>query len=372
MKRLWILGLALALVLTMAGSVWGTGGGADDPAISLSYLEDVFTPELESAYTAAINGGLGGTYRTQLTAFTEEAAARKLSSQEAAADTPQKLAGTILLKKGDMLTAAPGCKITVRSGSITADTSYLVDVTHGRAVTKYATLAPGTLYMMGDTDSGELLAASATCELTVSGVARLDPSGATDYGSMAQALHTMGLFQGTATGYSLENTANRAQGLVMFLRLLGLEEEALSYSGSCPFADVPASHWAYRYVAYAYSQGLTTGTSAARFAPEGAITCQHYATFLLRALHYDEGGDFTYSTAVADLAELGLFNQAETAALSSGSFFRYKMVYLSYYALFGVDQATGQLLMNRLTRSGAVDTADLSRGLLQVAGKRIS
>ena len=371
MKRLWIFLMALILGAALSGSVLGSGDSGD-PVVSLSYLEQVFTPEMEEAYQAAVYGGLGAAYRDALMDFTEEAAARRLADQQAASAIRQRMSGTVVLKKGDMLTAEPGCKVTVLSGSLVADTSYLVDVTRGQVVAKYATLSPGTLYMMGDTTTGELLVSSATCELTVSGVCRLDPSDATDYGSMAQALRTMGLFQGTAGGFSLENTANRAQGLVMFLRLLGLEEEALSYSGSCPFTDVPRSHWAYSYVAYAYSQGLTTGTSATNFSPDRAITCQHYATFLLRALHYSEGTEFSYQTAVSDLASLGLFDSGETAVLSAGAFYRYKMVYLSYYALFGVDQATGNLMMNDLTRSGMVDTADLSAALLQVSGRRIS
>ena len=208
--------------------------------------------------------------------------------------------------------------------------------------------------------------------LTLALVALLTVSAfAADFTHCADALNDLGLFQGTGRGYALQNTASRVQGLVMFLRILGLEEEALAYKGSCPFTDVPKSHWAYSYVAYAYSQGLTTGTSATTFSPDRAITCQHYATFLLRALHYRENTDFTYNSAVADLSNLGLFSRTETASLSSGSFFRYKMVYLSYYALFGVDQDTGLLLMNQLVSDGAVSRQALADGLCRAVGGRI-
>lgn len=371
-KRFCMLLPAAALLLTMTGSVLSAGGDASDPVVSLSYLEQVFTPELRSDYTVSIHSRLGQAYRDSLLSFTESMGAGRLAAQRAAAGTARSAAGRLLLKQGDVLTLAPGCKLTLKSGSVTADTSYLVDVTHGRTVTKLSALAQKTLYMMGDTDSGELRIHSATCELVIDGVYRLSPGAGPDYGSMAEALDCMGLFQGTGSGYALENSASRAQGLVMFLRILGLEEEALSYTGASPFTDVPKTHWAYPYVAYAYAQGLTSGTSADRFSPDRAITCQHYATFLLRALHYREGSDFTYAGALKDLAALGVFSQQEVDTLSAGVFYRYKLVYLSYYGLFGVDQSTGRLMMNELTERGAVKKTSLSDGLCRVVGQRIS
>ena len=181
----------------------------------------------------------------------------------------------------------------------------------------------------------------------------------------------MGLFLGTNTGFQLEATADRAQGLVMFLRLLGLEDEALAYTGSCPFTDVK-DHWAERYVAYGYSQGLTGGTSPTTFSPNSKITCQQYATFLLRALGYTENEDFTYANAVNDLTAQGILTAAEARGLSSGDFARYKMAYLSFAGLFGVDQEQGGLLMNDLVDSGAVTRQQLAQGLAQVTGGKIS
>ena len=371
MKRCLIVLLCAVLAVTMAGSVLGAGGTAGDPAVTLSYLDEVFTPALEEDYTRAVLGGLGSTYRTAFSQAAEAVATQRQANQKAAASIPQKAAGSMTLKQGDMLTIAPGCKVTLLSGTVAADTSYLIDVTNGRAVTKLTNLAQNILYMLGDSTTGELVVRSATAELTVNGVYRLSPSDSVDYGSLAQALSAMGLFQGTGRGFALESTANRAQGLVMFLRILGLEDEALAYTGSCPFTDVPRSHWASSYVAYAYHQGLTTGTSATTFSPDRAITCQHYATFLLRALNYREETDFTYNSAVGDLVTLGLFSQTETNTLSSGAFYRYKMAYLSYYALFGVDQGTGLLLMDRLVRDGSVSRQSLAAGLCLAVGGRI-
>ena len=68
--------------------------------------------------------------------------------------------------------------------------------------------------------------------------------------SNADRLHDLGLFRGTGSGYALDKTATRMQGLIMLIRLLGEEEEALSFTDPCPFTDV-ASGDPSRYAAYA-------------------------------------------------------------------------------------------------------------------------
>lgn len=76
----------------------------------------------------------------------------------------------------------------------------------------------------------------------------------------ADQLASLHLFQGTANGYQLDRAPTRMQGLVMLICLLGLEQEALDYSGDSPFTDLT---WGQSYAAYAYANGLTRGTSAA-------------------------------------------------------------------------------------------------------------
>lgn len=371
MKRIWIALLILILTFAMVASALGAAGDATDPVVSLSYLDEVFGPAMEEQSRDLVDKGLAGTYASQFSVLADTIGAHRLSA--ARADSASKSAeGTVLLKKGDLFTAAPGTQVQLKDGSVAAGTSYLIDVTNGKAVPKGSSLQKKILYMMSDSQTGDLTVASETAELYVSGVYTLTASAATDYGSIAGALHTMGLFQGTGTGYALESGATRAQGLVMFLRILGLEDEALAYTGTCPFADVPSGHWAYRYVAYAYQKGLTNGTSASQFSPDTAIIAKHYLTFLLRALHYTENTDFTYDTAPASAVRLKLFSQAEMNVLTAGTFRRSRMVYVSYYGLFGVDQAKNQLLMTVLVDGGAIRKADLYHAICQVCGKRIA
>lgn len=364
MKRVTTFCLALLL---LAGLAWAAGDGSD-PVVSLSYLEQDFTPSLKADFNRRITGGLGAAARDSLRSLQDHRAALRLDEKRASSGTAIKRAGVLLCKRGDLLTLLPGCKLTVKYGSIAPTGASLSDISHGQSVLPGTSLTPETLYMAAS--DCELTVSTATCELTINGVYRLLPSTEPDYGSIAAALNAMGLFRGAGarTGYNLEAGTTRAEGLVMFLRALGLENEALSYQGGSPFADVPASHWAERYVAYAQAQGLTAGTGPNRFSPDEAITCQQYGTFLLRALNYKEDTDFRYDTALTDLVNLGLFTGTEISSLSAGRFRRYQMAYLSYRALFGADQESGRLLMNRLTSGGAVETDAVARGLELVTG----
>ena len=79
----------------------------------------------------------------------------------------------------------------------------------------------------------------------------------------AVKLNTLGLFKGTDIGFELEREPTRLEGAVMFVRLLGGEEEALTQEYSHPFTDVP--QWASPYVGFLYKHKLTKGIAATQF-----------------------------------------------------------------------------------------------------------
>lgn len=112
--------------------------------------------------------------------------------------------------------------------------------------------------------------------------------------SHAQALKNLGLFRGVSdTDFDLERPATRVEAVVMLIRLLGRENDALSRHDWHPFMDVP--EWANDYVGYAYAEGLSNGISATEFGT-GEVNSAMYLTFALRALGYSDAlGDFTWS-----------------------------------------------------------------------------
>lgn len=169
--------------------------------------------------------------------------------------------------------------------------------------------------------------------------------------SRADALFSLGLFQGTDAGYELEAGATRIQGLIMLLRLLGVEDEALVCDAPMPFADVP--DWASGYAAYAWKMGYTDGTGPCTFDPNGALDAKSYVTLLLRALGYNDfQGDFDWSTALDDSVDFGLMTQSSAAALPGVPFIRGLLAELSYCALTMPLKGQRGTLAERLTDEG--------------------
>lgn len=65
----------------------------------------------------------------------------------------------------------------------------------------------------------------------------------------AAALKQLGLFKGVSeTDFDLDRAPSRTEALIMLIRMLGKESEALSGSWRHPFTDVDS--WADKYIGY--------------------------------------------------------------------------------------------------------------------------
>lgn len=150
----------------------------------------------------------------------------------------------------------------------------------------------------------------------------------------AQVLYTLGLFKGTGTNpdgtpiFDLDKTPTRNQALIMLVRLLGKEEEALAGTWDIPFTDVSESMRP--YVGYAYNNGLTNGTSATTYSGSNPIKSTHYIVFVLRALGYKDGVDFQWNNAWQFARELYINRDDYT---SSSRFTRGDVAIISVNAL---------------------------------------
>lgn len=141
----------------------------------------------------------------------------------------------------------------------------------------------------------------------------------------ANALYTLGLFQGTGVNgdgtpvFALADTPTRAEAVTMLVRLLGRETDARAGAWKTPFTDIP--EWAAPYIGYAYENGLARGESNTYFGSENAVSVNDFLTFALRALDYnDNAGDFTWATASAFADSIGLTSgeYINTTAFSRG------------------------------------------------------
>ena len=132
--------------------------------------------------------------------------------------------------------------------------------------------------------------------------------------SLADALLELGLFVGTgvdANGtptFELSRSLTRMEALTLVIRLMGLEESALSYVGSNPFDDTP--DWGSSIAAFAYNEGITAGIGDGLFAPDRMVTHHEFVTFLLRVLGYSElNGDFLFELSLDKAVNVDLFSE---------------------------------------------------------------
>lgn len=171
---------------------------------------------------------------------------------------------------------------------------------------------------------------------------------------LATDLKALGVFKGVSdTDFALGRAPTRIEALVMLIRTLGKEAEALAKGGKHPFLDVPS--WADKYVGYAYENKLTNGMSATKFGSNTTASSSMYLTFVLRALGYSDanGQDFTWDNP---------FTLARSTGIMLGNpdtinFLRADIVLVSYAALEAEVKGTKQTLAQKLIKAGAFSAA---------------
>jgi len=163
----------------------------------------------------------------------------------------------------------------------------------------------------------------------------------------AEALKKLGLFKGVSeTDFALDRAPTRIEAMVMLIRTLGKEAEALDVGGKHPFTDVPA--WADKYIGYAYEKGLTKGVSATSFGT-GDAGSDMYLTFMLRALGYnDSAGDFSWDAPDALAKAVGILpDDVDTV-----NFLRSDVVLVSWASLEARLKGSSQSLAFKLIEEG--------------------
>ena len=246
--------VCLLLTVTVVYAL-AAAGGASDPLASLSYLTGTFTDavdqrveeKLDASDQALLNGDA---------APSDGGAATWMETR---------------LKAGDALTGSTGTGVLLLAGGmqVTFNSGAVVDVTTGTTVTSGSALTASHRYLVAEETTAVFTVTSKTAVVDYQGPYAFSYSTNTDYNAIAAALKTMHLFQGSFTGYGdgydLEVAPTRLQALIMFIRVLGEENDALAYTGSTPFTDITPGTQSEKYVGYAYSKGYTNGYSATTF-----------------------------------------------------------------------------------------------------------
>lgn len=307
-----------------------SGGSSDDPLISLSYLNGAFTD----------------TVRQRISAQRSDASASVAANADVWTETRLKYADVLSGSTGTcVLPLAGGMTVSFSSGAV-------VDATSGTEVSSGSALTARHRYLVAENTAATFTVTGKTAVLDYQGPYSLSYSSATDYNAMAEALKTIHLFRGSLTGYGngfdLEVSPTRLQALIMFIRLMGEEDEALAYTGPTPFTDIATGSEPARYVGYACSKGYTNGYTKTTFRPSQKVNAYQYVEFVLRALGYSSTGTTDLTGTLDRAVSCGVLTAGEEAMLSRDSFLRAELVYVSWYALDAQVSGTGQTLRQTL------------------------
>lgn len=349
-KKLLIL---LPVCVLLLAAVWALAAGdAADPLATLSYLTGAFSDAVDRRVDQRLNDadplGAGSVPAASAPAWAE-------TRLKGADDAVCATGSSVLLLAGGAYVSYP-------------DGGAVVDVTAGTAIPSGTALAVNHRYMAAEDTTAHFIVTSKTAVLDYQGSVEFAYSTAQDYNAMAAALKELHLFRGTLTGYGqgfdLEAAPTRLQALIMFIRVLGEEEQALAWTGTTPFRDVAPGTEAEKYVGYAYERGYTTGYSATEFRPAGAANAFQYTEFVLRAMGYGA------STNLADVFDramnAGLLTAGEADMLRRDRFLRAELVYISYYALEAPLPNSSRTLADQLMDAGVFTAREWesARGLV--------
>lgn len=106
-------------------------------------------------------------------------------------------------------------------------------------------------------------------------------------------LTAIGVLNGNDDGsFGPEGNFTRAQAakIICYMTLGKTVADALT-AGATQFNDVPATHWAAKYIQYCANEGIIVGVGEGKFAPDSTLSAYAWAKMLLCALGYDASAE---------------------------------------------------------------------------------
>jgi len=126
-----------------------------------------------------------------------------------------------------------------------------------------------------------------------------------------ESLAARGVISGKAQGiFAPNDNVTRAE----FVKILVGAFSLTDANSSASFADVPQSHWAYKYIATASSKGIVNGIGNGMFGTDSNITRQDIAVLCYR-LATSKGAQFTQSGEFADESVISAYAKEAASKL---------------------------------------------------------
>ena len=161
---------------------------------------------------------------------------------------------------------------------------------------------------------------------------------AEEYQKAVAAVSEMGIINGFEDGsFGPKKTLTRAQAAkIICVMVEGAEKANALTKTETGFADVPATHWAAKFVAYCVDKGIVAGVGDGKFDPDGKLSSAAFAKMLLVAIGTDgstfTGAEWLQNVQTAAEKTFLLYNMGDK--LTSGALERQKAAQLAFNAKF--------------------------------------
>lgn len=202
----------------------------------------------------------------------------------------------------------------------------------------------------------------------------------TDYEQAVSTLSALKIIKPFDDGtFRPDDTMTRAEITAIAVRLLGLENAALSSVGDTLFVDVPISHWAIGYINIGVNYGIVKGFGDGRFRPDDIITYEEAIKVIITTLGYapianTKGGypaGYIYVAAYKGITEninetVGnnvkrgviaqlLFNSLQVDMMENTQEDEYRVVHKTFLDCINVEKRKGQVTGNYYTTIAGQD-----------------
>lgn len=180
------------------------------------------------------------------------------------------------------------------------------------------------------------------------------------YEKEAEQFYKFGLYKGRTNNIfnpELELLADRESGIIMLLRLLNEEQNAMDLDDLevdkllNNFVDSSEiSVWARKQVAYAVKAGIVRGFPDMTLKPKESLTSKMYCTMMLKALGYD----FEFNESVVLLCDISNIVGKKSSFMKEGPINRDLLVGISYYTLSAPFKQDGKTIKQKLLDAGVL------------------
>lgn len=124
-------------------------------------------------------------------------------------------------------------------------------------------------------------------------------SEAENYGELLNAIELINGYQGDLMP---DKSITRTEMMAIISKFYTFEFDAFQAPTEPSFKDVPVNHWGYKYVEFAYSKGITTGSGNQTFGVNNPVTYNQVSIFLYRIMGFTLG-TIQYPSAAFEIGE---------------------------------------------------------------------